>query len=976
MRIKKLFPEGYGNFYQREIDGFSKGLNIVYGENEAGKTTLLDFIRMTFFGYPDKRSKTNRRPPLKGGNHGGKIIFETSDGSVYDLHRSGGNNGISLFDHQSKTTQSEESSFSRLTGNAGADLYNNIYAITLDELVSLSALNESGMQDRIYSMGMGLAGMDFGAFESGLESEAEEYYKKRGKTQTFVELAREIDALQKKKNEYIRNVATFDKLNLEVKELLEKKEGMTKAKNTLESERRKLDNFIKIYPDFIAYYHLQEKKAGTEGREIVSEEYFNRYVEKKSKRESLKEELEEIDHEILGLRKGLQKLKIDPDLEKQLPQLDYLKSHIELYRQKCTAHSNLLLEFNRMEAETEELLKRLGPEYNQSEIIALQGIHKIKTRALEFKEELNSLYSGKTSHEKELEGVEMEIGNLEEERRQWCESLADSVVFNDQERSHASEKLDELRVQFESMMEHIQSRNSGSNFSEKYLVFGLAAIMCITGAFLFQVAWMAAAILFLSGILAVVFAFWRDRKTESKKTPNRYSPKELRMQMTELEKNIEHFDKCTEKINEIGRQIELKKKHRETVRDKCLNTDNKLEETTRDWKIFLKESGLSADVGVSEFLNALPELEKIRELDIRQKKILEEKTVIKSQIREFEGRVEEMAPDKAEGQSTEIAAVNLIEQMNECSEQIQKRDALGNQLQDRERKRNLKSEQSVKVEGEMNALMKKINAADENDFFAFFESQKQHLKDLEEMDRLVEKMEAVAGPGKAEAASGFLASHPLDELEARVESLQSKTDALGNEIEKTDREIGSLNNEIRKMLEKGDGQKINTELEGLHSQLREAFENWAGLQIAGRIVRECKKKYEENRQPQVIKNSQGIFNKITNGAYSGIQVSLGDSEVHIIDSGGGRKTVSELSRGTREQLLLSMRMGLIEEYETHTEPLPVILDDIMVNFDRARAEKTAEVLSSFAADRQVILFTCHRYTLDLFAPFNPNRIDW
>ena len=40
-----------------------------------------------------------------------------------------------------------------------------------------------------------------------------------------------------------------------------------------------------------------------------------------------------------------------------------------------------------------------------------------------------------------------------------------------------------------------------------------------------------------------------------------------------------------------------------------------------------------------------------------------------------------------------------------------------------------------------------------------------------------------------------------------------------------------------------------------------------------------------------------------------------------------------MSRGTREQLYLAMRFGLIEEYEARSEPLPIIMDDVFVNFD-------------------------------------------
>ncbi len=56
---------------------------------------------------------------------------------------------------------------------------------------------------------------------------------------------------------------------------------------------------------------------------------------------------------------------------------------------------------------------------------------------------------------------------------------------------------------------------------------------------------------------------------------------------------------------------------------------------------------------------------------------------------------------------------------------------------------------------------------------------------------------------------------------------------------------------------------------------------------------------------------------------------------------------------------MSLRLGLIEEYEKHSEPLPIILDDVFVNADPRRTKIIASVLEKFAKNRQIIIFTCH-----------------
>jgi uncharacterized protein YhaN len=84
--------------------------------------------------------------------------------------------------------------------------------------------------------------------------------------------------------------------------------------------------------------------------------------------------------------------------------------------------------------------------------------------------------------------------------------------------------------------------------------------------------------------------------------------------------------------------------------------------------------------------------------------------------------------------------------------------------------------------------------------------------------------------------------------------------------------------------------------------------------------------------------------------------------------------VLEMSRGTREQLYLAMRFGLIDEYETRSEPLPAVMDDIFVNFDDERDERIVKILSQFSKQRQVIVFTCHQRSLEAYKNIGATHI--
>ena len=74
-----------------------------------------------------------------------------------------------------------------------------------------------------------------------------------------------------------------------------------------------------------------------------------------------------------------------------------------------------------------------------------------------------------------------------------------------------------------------------------------------------------------------------------------------------------------------------------------------------------------------------------------------------------------------------------------------------------------------------------------------------------------------------------------------------------------------------------------------------------------------------------------------------------------------------LSRGTREAVFISLRLSLAAAYARRGVAIPLVLDDVLVNFDSIRAESAAKVLRDFASlGHQVIMFTCHEHIMRIF----------
>ncbi|MCH7753447.1 MAG: hypothetical protein IH898_15015 [Planctomycetes bacterium] len=89
--------------------------------------------------------------------------------------------------------------------------------------------------------------------------------------------------------------------------------------------------------------------------------------------------------------------------------------------------------------------------------------------------------------------------------------------------------------------------------------------------------------------------------------------------------------------------------------------------------------------------------------------------------------------------------------------------------------------------------------------------------------------------------------------------------------------------------------------------------------------------------------------------------------MRVDDLQGRSYPIEQLSRGTREQLFLAIRLALVEEFTRQGVELPMVLDDVLVNFDAVRAQRAAEVLCDFAAGgHQLLVFTCHEHVWQMF----------
>jgi uncharacterized protein YhaN len=122
----------------------------------------------------------------------------------------------------------------------------------------------------------------------------------------------------------------------------------------------------------------------------------------------------------------------------------------------------------------------------------------------------------------------------------------------------------------------------------------------------------------------------------------------------------------------------------------------------------------------------------------------------------------------------------------------------------------------------------------------------------------------------------------------------------------------------------------------------------------------------EHRDP-ILARASHYFQKLTCGSFAAVETEFDDSDQPVLvgSRGAGPKVrVEGLSTGTRDQLFLSLKLAALDHYLESSEPVPFIVDDILIQFDDDRARATLEALAELSNKTQVILFTHHRRDAD------------
>lgn len=198
----------------------------------------------------------------------------------------------------------------------------------------------------------------------------------------------------------------------------------------------------------------------------------------------------------------------------------------------------------------------------------------------------------------------------------------------------------------------------------------------------------------------------------------------------------------------------------------------------------------------------------------------------------------------------------------------------------------------------------------------------------------------------------------VDAIDDAIAHKSQQRMGLMETSEGLNRRYGELKQELSHAKHLHDFDDLKLRYQQVRTRQDESAQDYARLLLARRMLESAIATWESKSQPEVYRQASRLLALMTDGRWTKVSLT-GEGRLQVTDAVKTTRDPVHLSLGTCQQLYLALRIALLMTADNVGRAVPILADDILVNFDSARRAGAARALVELARMRQVILFTCH-----------------
>lgn len=973
---------GFGKFQDYRLSFHGQPIEVILGDNEAGKTTIMSFIKCILFGFPTKAQSELRYEPKQGGRYGGKIIFDCEKLGIFTIERTIGKAVGDVKVLFSDGSIGGEKEIKKILLEMDRTIFSGIYWFRLNDLQYLDQMKTEELNQYLY--GVGMSGRhSIVQLEKSNEKNLASSYKPSGKNphvnvqlKKVIEIEQSVLAWQAKLKQHEDLVNERDELlnkvnsiRNEIKWIRDKEKHIEKLRSLKETvlRKRELEAQLKNLPNDVTF-----PENGVEKNEMLG----SKIIELKAEAVELERQYEDISTEINSVK--------TTSIIEDEQAIQNLKDYCKVYEAKQEELKQLIEKNELLEHESVQLKEKLGQglsnEYVECSIslTAERSLSEIIEQEAELKQHeyvlKSTLHKAKeTIRQKEKEVYQLKQRLLSVEERNKYEHLQS----NNQTTLHTKLELDSIQENMELIDAQLATISSRMFNKTSFVILCLFAFM-MTTYFLISGDFALGGIFVLITLIALT-QFVRSSKA-NRKQQNGLTEQKRNLQIKQshvLEKidSLKDIDdvKVQQALlrddhirNELTLQsmrFEEEKNAYEEANRKLLQWEQQneqLKEKLSDWCTIHKYPvGFSA----THYLKMMDVVEHLKkkefEISHNNQKIIQFQVLCETE------------QDKAKRLCLKY---NLTYDTNWHQKYVEQLWQLLNWEKEQFNSiRRLQDKQAVIADG-LVAVKNKITVYEDEQAklwaAAKVDSEEQFLlkgQAYNESKELKNKLTMITSQLSTYVQSleelvrieeEILQNHLF--FEEKTKNFREELNLHLNEEEQLNKEIATLQVAVEQLEQGSSYSECLHQFEKEKELLKEELKKWALYKTVQHVISEAKAVYEKERQPIVIQEATKNFAFFTNNEYKMIYSPIGEQQLKVVRKDGEQFIPSELSQGTKEQLYLSLRIALATVHSKESR-FPFFIDDAFVNFDRKRRLQVVNLLKSLTSKHQILYFTCHLF---------------
>lgn len=211
-----------------------------------------------------------------------------------------------------------------------------------------------------------------------------------------------------------------------------------------------------------------------------------------------------------------------------------------------------------------------------------------------------------------------------------------------------------------------------------------------------------------------------------------------------------------------------------------------------------------------------------------------------------------------------------------------------------------------------------------------------------------------------------LAGRDLQQLEVDLEAAQDAMAQAEEDVSAAQEEVIGTRQILDELRGRTGAEALQQELSQAAAHELDLIEDYATTRLMHHLLTQELRAYLESHRNPVLERASSFLSRLTKDRFTGLRIDGEGTNRALIVTGADDTDyeTTALSEGTASQLYLALSLAGVLEVENERrhaglETIPIFLDDVLMAFDDERAASALDLLAEIGLEQQIILFTHH-----------------